>query len=296
MVNFIQVGLTVLLAVSPFFLLAFEKKPQTYKEFLSSSMGLKTDMGFKTNLYLLAQNEKENKLNKVINSQIENHLAGAKSQEKISKLAEDTRDLFSEYEIVLRQIESTRTYNQQLKKLIEDQENEIQSIRTQIVEVKQTGKDILPLMLEMIKNLDEFISLDIPFLMEERKKRLQNIKGIMDRADVSVSEKYRRLMEAYQIEIEYGKTIEAYQGLQEIENKTINVNYLRIGRIALIYQSLDGAKQAYWDQKKKSWEPLSARYSKAIENGLKTARKEQAPTLLTVPVPSPIKQKKAGHL
>ena len=251
----LKIGLTVLLAVSPFFLYA-----------------------------------NETKLNQVIEEQISNHEKGAQSQKKVSSIADETQDLISEYEITLRQIESTNSYNEQLKKLIADQNNEMQSIRTQIVEVKQTGKDIIPLMLEMIKNLEQLITLDLPFLMKERKKRLEEIKQIMDRADVSVSEKYRRIMEAYQIENEYGKTLEAYQGTQEVDGKQISVNYLRVGRIALIYQSLNGKKQAYWNQSKKTWVPLSSRYSRAIESGLKTARKQQAPTLLTIPIPAPTKK------
>lgn len=254
----IQIGLTVLIAVSPFFLSA-----------------------------------NETKLNQVIDEQIKNHQKGAKSQEKVSTLAEETGDLVSEYEITLRQIESTRSYNEQLKKLIEAQKKEMSSIRTQIVEVKQTGKDITPLMLEMIKNLEKFINLDLPFLTEERTKRLDKIKKIMDRADVSVSEKYRRLMEAYQIENEYGKTLEAYQSVQDIDGKKLSVNYLRVGRVALMYQSLNGKKQGYWDHNKKTWVPLSSRYRRAVENGLKTARKQQAPTLLTVPVPAPAKKEAA---
>lgn len=251
----IQIGLTVLVAVSPFFLLADETK-----------------------------------LNQVIEEQIKNHQKGAKSQKKVSALAEETGDIVNEYEVTLQQIESIRSYNKQIQKLIEDQKNEMSSIRTQIVEVKQTGKDIVPLMLEMTKNLEQFIAMDLPFLMEERKKRLKEIKKIMDRADVSVSEKYRRLMEAYQIENEYGKTLEAYQGIQDIDGKKLSVNYLRVGRIALIYQNLNGKKQSYWNQKERKWVPLPSRYSRAVESGLKTARKQQAPTLLTVPVPAPTKK------
>ncbi|MDE0518118.1 MAG: DUF3450 domain-containing protein [Bdellovibrionales bacterium] len=274
--NLVSFGLTVLLAVSPFFLSAKESSQTTEEPSLFSAQSM------------YASNS-ENKLNKVIGEQIKNHQKGARSQEKVSSLAEETGDFVSEYEITLRQIESTRTYNEQIRKLILDQNTEMKSIRTQIVEVKQTGKDIVPLMLEMIKNLEQFISLDIPFLMEERKKRLGEIKKIMDRADSSISEKYRRLMEAYQIEGEYGRTLEAYQGIQEIKGKKLSVNYLRVGRVALLYQTSDGKKQGYWNQSQKKWESLSPRYSRTVTQGLKVARNQQPPQLLTLPVPAPLK-------
>ena len=274
--NLIPFGLTVLLAVSPFFLSAKESSQTTEWLALFSAQ----------NLY--ASND-ETQLNKVIEEQIKNHQKGAKSQEKVSSLAEETGDLVSEYEITLRQIESTRSYNEQIRKLIVDQNKEMKSIRTQIVEVKQTSKDIVPLMLEMIKNLEQFIALDIPFLMEERKKRLGEIKKIMDRANISISEKYRRLMEAYQMETEYGRTLEAYQGIQDIEGKKLSVNYLRVGRVALVYQTSDGKKQGYWNQSQKKWESLSSRYSRAVEKSLRVARNQQPPDLLTLPIPAPVK-------
>ena len=237
-------------------------------------------------MFLLAE---QKKLNQVMEEQMDNHKAGAKSQKKVSALSEQTIDLVSEYEGVLHQIESLRSYNKQTRKLIKSQTQEMESIRTQIGEVKQTSKEIMPLMLQMSKNLERFIALDIPFLMKERTNRLQEIKKIMDRADVSVSEKYRRLMEAYQIESEYGRTLEHYEGVQNVNGKTLSVNYLRVGRIALIYQSLDGKKQAYWDKNKKAWAPLASRYKRAVERGLKVAKKELPGELLIVPVPAPVK-------
>ena len=236
----------------------------------------------------------EGKLNKVIEEQIENHQEGAKSQKTVSALSEETMDLVSEHEVILHRIESARSYNEQSRKLIKAQKEEMQSIRAQIGEVKQTGKEIMPLMLEMSKNLERFIALDLPFLRKERKKRLQEINKIMDRADVSVSEKYRRLMEAYQAESEYGRTLEAYQGVQDVDGKTLSVNYLRVGRVALIYQSLDGKKQAYWDHTQKTWIPLPSRYSRAVERGLKVAQKQLPPELLIVPIPAPVKSRLAG--
>jgi len=147
-------------------------------------------------------------------------------------------------------------------------------------------------MLEMYSVLENFVQMDIPFLKQERQNRLNEIKQIMNRADVSVSEKYRRLMEAYQIENTYGNTLEAYQGVETINGKELSVDYLRIGRLALIYQTLDRNTQAYWNPRKKEWERLSSRYRRNIENGLKIARKQLAPNLLTIPIPAPLKTEK----
>ena len=104
----------------------------------------------------------------------------------------------------------------------------------------------------------------------------------MSRADVSVSEKYRRIVEAYQIEIEYGRTIEAYQG--KVGDKT--VDFLRAGRVALLYQTLDGKETGYWDADAKKWVQDND-YEDAIEAGLKVAKKQAAPDFIVVPVHAP---------
>ena len=230
------------------------------------------------------------KLNHLIKEQKKNHQQAAQSQHKVSALAHETRDLVKEYRDVLRQIADERARNAQLRKLIKDQEQENSFIRQQIAEVKKTRKEILPLMLEMYGVLEKFIQLDMPFLIKERKNRLMEMKAIMNRADVTLSEKYRRLMEAYGIENEYGKTLEAYHGMQNINGQEIDVNYLRVGRIALIYQTRDGGHQAYWDNSKKEWVSLPSKWRRAIKIGLQVARKQQAPELLVVPIPSPVRK------
>ena len=259
-----------------------------------SSFFLLADEDLKSNPLptLLAENSSaENKLNSVIQEQIKNHQKEGEHQKKVSNLAEDTRDIRSDYQITLRQLENAKAYNAQLKKLIQSQEEEKLSIREQITEVKQTSKEITPLMLEMIDNLEKFTSLDMPFLQKERQGRIKKLKEIMDRADVSISEKYRRILSAYQTENDYGKTIEVYQDFHQVQkDKKQHTNYLRVGRIALVYQSLDGKNQGYWNQYKKTWEPLSSRYKKSIEKGIKIAKKQQAPDLLILPVPAPLEK------
>ena len=231
----------------------------------------------------------EEKLQQVMGEQEKNHQKGAESQRKVSRLAEETADLEAEHHVVLTNIKNTRDHNEQLKKYIQDQKEQIKSIREQIVEAKETNKKITPLMLDMLRMLEQLIEIDVPFLREERLEHLKKINDIMDSANVTVSEKYRKIIEAYQREIEYGNTMEDYQGFQNIEGKEVHVDYLRVGRLVLIYQTLDGDKQAYWDQKQRKWIKLSSRYSKAVREGLKIAKKQMTPSLLTLPVPAPQK-------
>jgi hypothetical protein len=141
-----------------------------------------------------------------------------------------------------------------------------------------------PLILRMLENLEKFVALDVPFLPEERQQRLLKLKAMILKADIKRAEKFRRIIEAYQIENEYGNTIEAYKDEIELEGAKIPVDILRLGRVGLYYQRLDGAESGHWDKTKKSWQPLSDSYDTKIHKGLAIARKEMAPELLTLPV------------
>ncbi len=233
-------------------------------------------------------NAQEKKLKNTQGEQVKVDDAARAHQKRVSSTADKTKDIIDEYRATLRKIENTKVYNEQLRKLIESQNKEMVSMREQIEEIKTTNKEIFPLMHRMITNLEKFIELDVPFLPEERSRRLSSIKKLMDKAKVSTSEKFRRVIEAYQIENEYGRTIEAYRGLQKVDGKELTVDFLRTGRISLVYQTLDGEEQGYWNQKERKWEPLSSSYRKSIQQGLKMARKQSAPSLMTLPVPAPV--------
>ena len=133
-----------------------------------------------------------------------------KSQAKIDALNEDTRKLLSEYKIVLKEIEGLRVYNRQLEKQIANQEREMAQLSSSIDEVTVIERQITPLMLRMIDGLEQFVELDVPFLLDERRDRIERLREIMDRADVAVSEKFSQVLRAFQIENEYGRTMETY--------------------------------------------------------------------------------------
>lgn len=223
-------------------------------------------------------------LDEAIDTQVNTDIAAQKSQEKIDNLSDETTDMLAEYRDVLRQTQSLKSYNDQLEALVDSQQQEMASISEQLDNIETTQHDIVPLMLKMVDVLTQFVELDIPFLQQERQTRLAALNAMMGRADVSLAEKYRRIMEAYQVETEYGRTIEAYQAdLLEGETKK-TVDFLRIGRVNLYYLSLDGKEAGMWDKEDKQWITLSDDYIKAINDGLKVARKQSPPDLMVLPV------------
>jgi hypothetical protein len=161
-------------------------------------------------------------------------------------------------------------------------------VKQHLVEIERTAQSVLPLMEKMLDTLERFVALDVPFLLEERNKRVSSLRDAMGRADVTISEKYRRILEAYQIEGDYGRTLEAYQG--ELADGDAGakrtVRFLRVGRVALLYQTLDGEETGYWDAAGRRWVRDDS-YRSAVRTGFEIADKSRAPDLFEAPIPAP---------
>ena len=209
------------------------------------------------------------------------------SQAVVSNLSDETQDLLGQYRLVLQQIDRLIAYNDYVERLIVDQEAQIKDIREQLDQFALIERGIVPLMLDSIDTLDKFIDLDVPFLLEERKARVARLRTIMNLSDVTVSEKYRQIMDAYQIETTYGRDIEAYTGLLEIGGVSRQVDFLRIGRTSLTYQTPDQEETGFWNKQDKQWEKLPNKYQNYVTQGLRVARKQVTPNLLELPIEAP---------
>ena len=214
-------------------------------------------------------------------------LGSKDSQTIVSNLSDETQDLLGQYRLVLQQIDRLVAYNDYVERLIVDQEAQIIDIRKQLDQFALIERGIVPLMLDSIDTLDKFIDLDVPFLLEERKARVARLRTIMDLSDVTVSEKYRQIMDAYQIETTYGRDIEAYTGLLEIDGESRQVDFLRIGRTSLTYQTPDQEETGFWNKQTGQWEKLPNKYQNYVTQGLRVARKQVTPNILELPIEAP---------
>lgn len=209
---------------------------------------------------------------------------GRVSQKKVDTYADQTSSDLREYKSTLKQIENMKVYNAKMRELIQSQLAEMESIKEKMKNVTNLKKEILPLVTKMLDSLEQFVKLDVPFLKKERAKRVAELKTLMARADISISEKFRRVLEAYQVENEYGRTIESYNGTVATESGDQTVEFLRVGRMSLMYQGLDGGTKGRWDPIQGKFVSLEGKYKGALKEGLRVAKKQKAPSLIKIPV------------
>lgn len=209
----------------------------------------------------------------------------AKSQSKIDATDNAYQALLQDYRATNGEIDQLQLYNKQMAAIVANQDAEIGKIDQQVREIEFTEQGILPLMSQMLDSLAQFNQLDLPFLQKERATRLAKLRDLMSRADITVSEKYRRVLEAYQIEVEYGRTLETYR---EKADDNVVYDYLRIGRTALYRLTLAGDAAWAWNKADSSWFALSTNVLRDVRKAQNVARQTAAPELLTLPLPLPL--------
>jgi hypothetical protein len=198
-------------------------------------------------------------------------------------MAQDDR--VAEFGQVLTTTEGLVVYNGLVERQIQTQAQELEELRAAINEVPDLERQIPPLLVRMVDGLADFIALDLPFLAEERAERLAELQLGVERADISDAEKFRRVLEAWEIENEYGRTPSSYVGQLEIEGNTREVDFLRVGRIALLYQTTDEAGlTGAWDPRINDWVPLGSQHRNSVRQALRMTKNQIAPELMLIPV------------
>lgn len=235
--------------------------------------------------FAIGSAQSQDVLDSTIQTQTQMNEAAEESQDRIDELAEETSDLLTEYRTLLRQIESLETYNAQLERVTANQRQEMESIEQQLLELEDTNRDVVPLMIEMVDMLDRLVENDIPFLIKERRERVNELEAMLDRADVTTSEKYRRIMEAYTVEMGYGRDVYSYRG--ELPESGRTVNFLHVGRTLLFYQTLDGENSGWWNRETEQFEPIDSDFDYPLTQGIRIAQEQAAPDLIKLPVPGP---------
>jgi hypothetical protein len=223
-------------------------------------------------------------LNELHKEEAKIHAAAAKSQEKINNLYEQSQELFIEYRGVVDETENLKVYNDYVSTLVADQQRSIDSLQTQIDGIDGVKRGVVPLMFRMIDSLEQFIELDVPIKLDERRKRVERLRDVMANSNVTTSEQFRQVIESYQIENQYGQFMSPYQGTLDFQGTEITVDFVNLGRTALMALSLDQKNAWVWDNDARAWEVLGAEYINPVVIAVRMANKRLPANLLKLPI------------
>lgn len=201
-----------------------------------------------------------------------------RTQTRIAQLADDANEALSKYRVANQRIGRLKIYNKTLQDRVNNQDEKIANFDQELAKVDGLREGVMPLMVKMIDSLDQFIDADIPFRKEERKEVVLDLRDLLKNDNADIAEIYRNIMKAYINEVKMGSDIETYK--TDIDGTAVSV--LRIGRIALIKDSVDSAE--YWDAKAAGWKPVTDEYRRSLKSAFKLARKQAAPELLLLPI------------
>ncbi|MEH6594803.1 MAG: DUF3450 domain-containing protein [Colwellia polaris] len=210
--------------------------------------------------------------------------ASSKSQSKIDNIYGQTQELLAEYRNTVDEADVLKGYNDHVQLMVDDQKANIQSLQNQIAGIDKTKQGVVPLMYKMIDTLDKFVDLDVPMNIDARKERIAGLRDVMGDSDVSVSEQFRLVLEAYEIEASYGTIFGVYQGELDLGDRMITADFVHMGRISFVAQSLDMKNAWVWNNEERSWEALGDEYLKPVTDAVRMARKQLPLDLAKLPV------------
>ncbi|MFA0440198.1 hypothetical protein BCU70_09125 [Vibrio sp. 10N.286.49.C2] len=224
-----------------------------------------------------------NDLNTARNVEAQTITQGTQSQKRINTSSDKAFELSSEIAALEQEIANLEVYERHLQSVVDNQQQELTSINTQLVQISDTRQGVVPLMYKMLSGLETHIQQDKPIRIDARLARLEELKSLMPQADVSDAEKYRRILEAYQIEMDYGIKLGSYRSRINVGDG-IEAEQLYLGRLSLVARSLDRNQYWSWDNRQRTWVSTDASLASHIDQAFAIANKQASPSLMTLPV------------
>lgn len=206
------------------------------------------------------------------------------SQKEEEQWRDEREKLTALYERLQAEQAQLSASREQLRQSIRSARRRIIEKEKQLTDIEQLRTRVEPFLQESAQALGKHLDEDLPFLPQERRQRMQRLDELLNAPDVAISEKYRKVMEAWLVEAEYGNTIEVYQQTITLDHSEMLVNILRLGRISLFFQSLDQVRCGFFDVSGGAWKPLPAACNRTIAAAIDIGTKRKPAQLLSLPL------------
>ncbi len=210
-----------------------------------------------------------------------------KIQKDRSQWDQEKSALVLEYEQLLQQKQMLEKEHKILSVRQKQQHDLNQTLIEQKKETIRVANELFPFIYTIYEKLKILVAQEPVFLKEERTTRLATLNNVMNDPQITIAEKYRKVMEALFIEAEYGSTIEVYQdkilmGTRD-EDETLG-NIFRLGRVSLFFLSLDKNLCGVFNPQEGKWQPLPKDMLPAIRSAVEIGSKRRSVELLPLPI------------
>ena len=172
----------------------------------------------------------------------------------------------------------------ELNRRLEAAESRIREKDRQLNELSRIAREVEPLLRKAVDELHGVVAQDLPFLLRERKHRIDSLDKLMDDPRVPLSEKFRKVVEACLVEAEYGQTVDVYPQTLELDGETVMAQVFRLGRLSLFCRTLDRDTAGFFDSAAARWRRLPDRTLKEIGKAMEIGSRRRAADLVVLPV------------
>ena len=206
------------------------------------------------------------------------------TQKKEDKWAGKKAEVMARYHSLSSEKENLEKLKARIEQRLKIKQKLVAEAERRTKESERIREELQSCLESIFTQLEEFIKRDLPFLPKERSDRLASIKETLARPDKTASEKLRRVMEALQVEAEYGRTVEVYQDTIDLDGQSVLVDILRLGRLSLFCQTPDSKMVGHYDRATGKWVFLSPGHRRNINKAVAMARRERTIDLVTLPI------------
>lgn len=164
------------------------------------------------------------------------------------------------------------------------QQEKIRTLAAKRAKLETLQIELEPYLNTLVQRLRVFVEGDLPFLAEERQKRLVFLEESLADYNLKPSEKLRRVLEALQVETEYGRYPEVSDTFLELNGQSTKVRVLRLGRLAMYYLTHDGEKAGRYDREQGEWVALPRGSARELRAALEMVEKSRVMEIVDLPV------------
>ncbi|MDH3769148.1 MAG: DUF3450 domain-containing protein [Gammaproteobacteria bacterium] len=205
------------------------------------------------------------------------------AQKRIDQLYRQREQILADINTIEQEGSTFALRNRELETTIAEVNQSLAEIDADRQAVTGTQTGIIKLLRGMIDALENFIELDLPFELENRRAIVAKLRADLVGADISVTQKYQAVVSAYLNEVRFGHSNSVSQERIETPMGSRVVDVLRLGRAGLWFVTQDGTQAGRWDTHTRRWIDADTD-PREVRSGIRVVRETSSSALVALPV------------